>query len=202
MLRGFTIFIVFCLFAAAAAVSNWPARSEGSTVAPGEETTADTNRVRRDSVRAEQILAEQVRRALVRLPSFSVFDHLEYRVRGRTVELYGQVSRPILKSDAENVVKRLEGAERVVSYIEVLPVSFYDDRIRLAVYRAIFTKAPLQRYGMSPVPSIHIIVKHGHVTLAGVVANEADRNLAGLAANSVPGTFSVTNNLRIESRKS
>lgn len=155
-----------------------------------------------DSARADQILEKQVLHELRMLPYFSVFDNLEFRVKNREVVLSGQVVRPLLKSDAENVVKKLEGVERVVNRIEVLPVSFHDDRVRLAVYRAVFSMAPLQRYALQPVPPIHIIVRHGHVTLVGVVANEADRNLANIAANGVAGAFSVTNKLRVEQRKS
>ena len=132
------------------------------------------------------------------LPYYGVFDNLAYRVNGSAVELYGQVTRPTLKSDAENVVKKIEGVERVVNNIEVLPTSPDDDRIRLAEYRAIYGQTALNRYSLQAVPPIHVIVKNGHVTLEGVVASEGDKNIAGIQANSVPGVFSVTNNLRIE----
>ena len=103
-----------------------------------------------------------------------------------------------MKSDAENVVKKIEGVEQVVNNIEVLPTSPDDDRIRLAEYRAIYGQTALNRYSLQAVPPIHIIVKNGHVTLEGVVASEGDKNIAGIQANSVPGVFSVTNNLRVE----
>jgi hyperosmotically inducible protein len=112
----------------------------------------------------------------------------------------GQVSRPTLKSDAERVVKDIEGVERVVNEIEVLPTSPNDDRIRLATYRTIYGHTALNRYALQAVPPIHIIVKNGNVTLEGVVANESDKNIANIQARSVPGVFSVTNNLRVEGK--
>jgi hyperosmotically inducible protein len=143
-------------------------------------------------------LVKEVRHELVMLPYYGVFDNLAYRVDGAKVTLFGQVTKPTLKSDAENVVKRIEGVERVDNEIEVLPLSPNDDRIRRAVYRAIFSKPPLQRYQLGAVPPIHIIVKNGNVTLIGVVSSEGDKNIAGIAANGVSGVFGVTNNLAVE----
>lgn len=143
-------------------------------------------------------IAKEVRHELVMLPYYSVFDNLAYRVDGTRVTLFGQVVRPTLKSDAENVVKRIEAVTGVTNEIEVLPVSPNDDRLRFAVYRAIFSKPTLQRYEVGAVPPIHIIVKNGNVTLVGVVANEADKNIAGIAANGVAGVFSVKNELTVE----
>jgi hyperosmotically inducible protein len=151
-----------------------------------------------DSGRAPSRIEREVRHELVMLPFYGVFDNLSFRVNGGTVTLMGQVTRPTLKTDAERVVKGIEGVERVVNDIEVLPLSSYDDKIRLATYRAIYGHTALNRYVLQAVPSIHIVVKNGTVTLEGVVANEGDKNIAGLQANSVPGVFSVTNNLRVE----
>ena len=150
------------------------------------------------SQRSQERLARQVRHELIMLPYYGVFDNLSYRIDGSTVVLQGQVTRPTLKSDAERVVKDIEGVEKVENRIEVLPVSTHDDQIRLAVYRAIFGQAGLDRYALQAVPPIHIIVKSGNVTLEGIVANGADKNLAGIKANGVSGVFSVTNNLRVE----
>jgi hyperosmotically inducible protein len=86
----------------------------------------------------QERLIRQVRHELVMLPYYGVFDHFAYRVDGDTVTLMGQVTRPTLKSSAENVVKQIEGVERVENNIEVLPVSPNDDNIRLAAYRAIY----------------------------------------------------------------
>ncbi len=151
------------------------------------------------SVRTETAPLEQrVRHELVMLPYYNVFDNLAFRVEGGRVVLSGQVVRPTLKSDAERVVRAIPGVERVVNNIEVLPLSPNDDRIRLALLRAVYWQPSLSRYGLGTQPSIHIIVKNGHVTLEGVVNNTADRNIAGLQANGVSGVFSVTNNLRVE----
>lgn len=154
---------------------------------PAESDRAGRTRVERE-----------VRHELAMLPYYSVFDNLAFRVDDGTVTLMGQVTRPTLKSDAENVVKHIEGVERVINKIEVLPPSPDDDAIRLATYRAIYGDPALNRYAHQAIPPIHIIVKNGNVTLEGVVATEADKNIAGIRANSVPGVFSVTNNLRVE----
>jgi hyperosmotically inducible protein len=116
-------------------------------------------------------------------------------VQGDKVTLYGQVTRPALKSDAEAAVKSIEGVASVVNNIEVLPPSPMDDQLRRAVYRAIYGDPALARYSIQAVPSMHIIVKNGNVTLEGVVDSETDKNLAGLRANQVPNIFSVKNNL-------
>jgi hyperosmotically inducible protein len=150
------------------------------------------------SDRAWNRVEREVRHELVTLPFYGVFDNLAFQVDGGTVTLLGQVSRPTLKTDAERVVKSIEGVERVINRIEVLPLSPYDDRIRLATYRAIYGNTALNRYALQAVPPIHIIVKNGNVTLEGVVANEGDKNIADIQARSVPGVFSVTNNLRVE----
>jgi hyperosmotically inducible protein len=150
------------------------------------------------SSKGDQRVVREVRHELVMLPYYGVFDNLTYRVDGSKVTLSGQVTRPTLKSDAETVVKKIEGVETVDNQIEVLPVSPNDDRIRLATYRAIYSKAPLQRYQLGAVPPIHIVVKNGNITLEGVVANEGDKNLAGITAKGVSGAFGVTNNLRVE----
>jgi len=145
-------------------------------------------------------LEKAVRHELVMLPYYNLFDDLKFQVNGGHVTLTGQVTRPTLKSSAENVVKRLEGVTSVTNNIEVLPLSPYDNRIRFAAYRYIYGFSSLQRYALAPVPSIHIIVKNGHLTLTGVVANEGDRNLANIRANGIPGVFSVKNELKVENR--
>src|SRR5580658_1743992 len=148
---------------------------------------------------AETRIAQQVRHQLVMLPYYGVFDDLAFKVDGGTVTLLGAVTRPVLKSDAENVVKRIEGVTQVINEIKVLPLSPMDDQIRRAVYRAIYGDPALStRYGFRAVPSIHIIVENGHVTLEGVVANAMDKNLCNLRANGVRNVFSVTNNLLVE----
>ncbi len=146
---------------------------------------------------ANSKIAREVRHELVMLPYYTVFDNLAYQVNGSTVTLLGQVSRPVLKSDAENVVKKIDGVTKVVNNIEVLPTSPMDDQIRRAEFRAIYGDAVLSKYAWGAVPPIHIIVANGHVTLEGVVDNESDKNVATIRAKSVPNVFSVQNNLRV-----
>ena len=112
--------------------------------------------------------------------------------------LLGTVTRPVLKSDAENVVKGIEGVEHVDNRIEVLPPSPMDDRIRIELYRAIYGFPSLERYAMPVNKPIRIIVNGGHVRLEGVVDNQADKDTAGIRAKGVSGTFSVDNNLQVE----
>jgi hyperosmotically inducible protein len=146
---------------------------------------------------AEERIQREVRHQLLLLPYLSVFDNLAYRVEGYTVTLMGQVTRPVLKSDAENAVKHIEGVEKVDNQIEVLPTSPMDDALRRRLFVAIYGYPGFEKYAMPVVKPIRIIVKNGHVTLEGVVDSEADKNTAGIRANSVPGIFSVTNNLQV-----
>jgi len=152
------------------------------------------------SERARARIEREVRHELVMLPYYGLFDNLAFRVNGTTVTLLGQVTRPQLKEDAGRVLKDIEGVEQIENQIEVLPLSPNDDRIRLATYRAIYGQAVLNQYALRAVPSIHIIVKNGNVTLEGVVASQKDKDIAGLQANSVSGVFSVTNNLRLDNQ--
>jgi hyperosmotically inducible protein len=144
------------------------------------------------------LLAKKVRHELVTLPYYGVFDNLAYDINGGNVTLYGQVVRASTRSDAERRVKRIAGVTRVVNNIEVLPLSSIDDSIRARTYRSIARMGGLYRYLQGANPSLHIVVARGHVTLEGVVSGSGDRNLAYIAANRVPGVFSVTNNLRVE----
>ena len=143
-------------------------------------------------------IARQARHEIVTLPYFDVFDNIELRLVGYTLTLSGQVTRPSLKAAAETELREIEGVESVVNNIEVLPLSPNDDRLRMAAYRAIYGYSSLFRYSMPPLKPIRIIVKHGNLTLEGVVDTEGDRNLVGIRANGVSGLFSVTNNLRVE----
>lgn len=165
-------------------------------------------------------IAKEVRKQIVTLPQYGVFDNIHFGIKpDGTVVLRGEASRPILKSSAENVVKKIEGVTKVDNQIEVLPNSQNDDRIRARVYAAIYSSAPLQKYTVNrnprPMPSvaraaggitndpplgyhaIHIIVKNGNVTLTGVVNNESDMAIAGIRANGVPLVFSVDNQLQV-----
>ncbi len=157
--------------------------------AENHESDAGRNRIERE-----------VRREIVMLPFYSLFDNFAFRVDGETVTLTGKVSRPTLKRDAERAVKKIEGVGRVNNEIELLPLSSNDDGLRLALYHAIYGHSVLQTLAIRAVPPIHIIVENGNVTLEGVVADEMQKNIANTQANSVPGVFSVTNNLRVETK--
>jgi hyperosmotically inducible periplasmic protein len=151
--------------------------------------------------RARALLVKEVRHELITLPYYGVFDWLQFEAQpDGTVTLQGQVTRPTLKSDAEKVVKDIESVTKVDNQIEVLPLSPNDDRIRRAIYVTLFNfDSPIYRYGMGAVPSIHIIVKNGNVTLKGIVDSEGDRNLANVRVNGISGVFSVKNELMLTS---
>ena len=153
------------------------------------------------SAKAQERIVREVRHELLMLPYLDVFDYVAYKVDGYTVTLLGQVVRPTLKSDCENVVKRIEGVEKVDNQIEVLPPSPMDDRLRRRLYRAIYGYPSLEKYALGVQKPIRIIVKNGNVTLEGVIDNQGDKNVAGIRANSVSGIFSVTNNLQVVSSK-
>jgi len=157
------------------------------------------NAHQRSDKKMQDNLVREVRHNLLLLPYYSVFDSLMFKVDGDKVTLIGQVVRPTLKSDAEAAVKNIEGVSSIDNQIEVLPVSPMDDQLRRALYRALYGDSALSRYGMSALPSIHIIVKNGHATLEGVVDSEGEKSLANIRAQSVPNVFSVTNNLTIGS---
>src|SRR5258705_13781658 len=156
---------------------------------PAQQTPPSNHSVER--------IQREMRHELVMLPYLGVFDNLAYKVDGSKVTLLGQVTRPTLKSDAENVVKKIEGVEQVDNQIEVLPHSPMDDQLRRRLYRAIYGFPSLQKYSLGVQQPIRIIVKGGNVTLEGVVDNEADKNTAGIRAKGVSGIFGVTNNLQV-----
>ena len=185
-LRALFAALALCMPLAAAA-SSWAAASD--------------KRQKNQEPKTQQELVREVRHQLVLLPYYSVFDNLAFRVDGERIILEGQVTRPTLKSDAEGAVKSIPGISAVVNNIEVLPLSPMDDQIRRATYRAVYGETGLSRYAESAVPSIHIIVKNGNVTLEGVVDSEGDKNLANIRASAVPNVFSVKNNLVVSSGK-
>ncbi len=179
-----------CTLAVAAGIAAVPGTAQKKDRAP--------ERASLPGAKGEERIAKEVRHELVMLPYYGVFDNLAFKVNGGTVTLLGQVTRPTLKSDAGNVVKNVEGVEKVDNQIQVLPLSPNDDKLRLAVYRAIYGQPGLDRYALQAVPPIHIIMENGKVTLEGVVASQADKDQAGVRANGVSGVFSVVNNLRVE----
>lgn len=170
------------------------AASSGTAVCQAAPLPQQSQHQRSEAIYRQRLI-KRVRHELLMLPWYSVFDNLAFQVDRDKVTLIGQVVLPVLKSDAETAVKRIEGVAKVVNKIEVLPLSPMDDQVRRAEFRTIYGAPGLQRYGLGAVPSIHIIVRNGHVTLEGVVDNEMDRNLANIRANEVPNVFSVKNNL-------
>lgn len=146
---------------------------------------------------AEQRIAREVRHQVLLLPYYNVFDNITFSVQGYNVTLMGEVTNGAVKSDAGNVVKQIEGVQHVNNQIEVLPPSTMDDGLRLRLYRAIYGFPSLEKYAMPVIKPIRIIVKMGRVTLEGVVDSQADKDMVNLRANTVPGIFSVTNNLRV-----
>ncbi len=180
---------------AAAQTGNLNQMTGSVPVIPGVQIIEGPNR-------GDVRIAREVRHELLMLPYYSLFDDLRYKVDNGTVTLLGSVINPTLKSDAQNVVKKIEGVQKVDNKIDILPPSNLDDRIRRATARSIFSYDGLSRYGWEAAPSIHIIVKNGHITLLGVVDSQADKNAAGLRANGVPGAFSVDNQLQVANSKS
>ena len=176
-----------------------PQGSAPATTAPNTQGASPSTQNAPLSQKGIDRIVKEVHHELMMLPFYGVFDNLAYKVSpDGTVTLLGQVSRPTLKSDAENVVKRIEGVERVDNQIKVLPASPNDDRIRRATYRAIYGNEVLSQYALRAVPPIHIIVENGNVTLEGVVARRMDKQVAEMQAKSVPGVFSVNDNLKVE----
>jgi hyperosmotically inducible protein len=170
---------------------------------------------------------EEIRKELLQLPYYGVFDFIAFSYDKGTVTLLGYAYHPTLKKDAERAVKRVAGVDQVIDKIEELPVSLNDDEIRWRTYYAIYGDPFLSRYapgaamlwghrhpfgpgfhplGPGPFPGmepagdypIHIIVKNGRTQLLGVVDNESDKTVAGMKAREVPGTFAVQNDLMVE----
>jgi len=188
--------MTFCVPALVAARSG-PAAS--AAVAFGQQTGAQPSS-EAVSPEARANLIKKIRSALLKLPYFGVFDNIAFELQGRTVTLLGSVTsqHSQTKQDAERAVKRIEGVEKVVNNIEVLPPAPLDERIRQQTYNAIYNYGPFFKYKNNRVnPPIRIIVKNSRVTLEGVVDTEADKNLCTVRANQVPGVFSVTNNLQV-----
>jgi len=179
------------------------ASAEGAVATPTitvpGPVVSDYNQVFKGGDPVEDKIAKEVRHELLMLPYYGLFDNLGYTVQGRTVTLTGTLTsqHAVTKRDAEGAVKRIEGVEKVVNNINVLPPSPMDDRIRQRTYNALVRTGGLSKYFWEAAPSIHIIVQNGRITLDGFVLNEMDKNMAGITANTVPGVFQVTNNLRV-----
>ncbi len=199
-MRNFQLLFVLLLCAAICVAAPVPQNAAAPTTPQAQPSTAPDQSMSANealSPESQDKLVREVRHELIMLPYYNVFDNLTFGINGRTVTLNGQVVQPVTKSGAENAVKHIEGVEKVINNIEVLPPSNMDDRIRRQAYNAIYSYGPLFKYGNMAVPPIHIIVRNGRITLEGVVDSESDKNYAGVRANTVPGTFQVTNNLRV-----
>lgn len=166
--------------------------------APAAAQTVNQGTQSAGDQKLQKRITKEVYHELVMMPQLSLFDNISYKVDGNNVTLLGQVRNAVLKDEAEKSVKHIEGVEQVNNQIEILPPSPNDDRIREQVARAIFNDTRLFPYATQSVPSIHIIVKGGHVNLEGLVHDQGDKNAAGIRANGVPGVFGVQNDLQVE----
>jgi len=173
--------VVSCVGLVSASIAGTAASQAGKAAAKPEEST----------------LAHEIRHQLQVLPYYSVFDYVSFSLEDHKVTLTGYVLRPHLRNDAEHAVGSIEGVSSVANFIQVLPKSSSDDDLRRSVYRAIFEDSVLQRYAVSNVPSIHIIVKEGTVTLEGSVETENDKKLGASRAAGVSGVSTVSNNLTV-----
>lgn len=146
-------------------------------------------------------IEDQVRKRILKLPQYEVFDSIGYQVNGDTVTLSGKVRNAINRSDAERSVKRIAGVSRVVNNIEVLPLGGFDESIRVRLYNTLAGSGGLSRYLWTVNPSVRLIVDRGHVSLEGFVATRGDFNTMNILANGVSGVFNVTNNLTIDKER-
>ena len=146
-------------------------------------------------------LTDKVRHELNMLPYYGVFDAINYEVNGSTVTLSGAVHYPVLAYDAANVIKGIPGVESVQNMIEVLPLSRFDDQIRLAAWRSVYSWPSMARVATMPLPPVRILVKNGDITLVGMVPTQADKDALNIRANSIPNVFSVKNELVVENRE-
>ncbi len=143
-------------------------------------------------------IGQEVHKRILRLPRYELYDHIGFEVNGDTVTLNGKVRNAINKNDAEGSVKRISGVNRVINNIEVLPLSGFDDQIRRNLTQRLANTAGLSGYLWPVNPPVRLVVDRGHITLEGKVRSRGDYNMMNIAANTVPGSFTVTNNLVIE----
>ena len=153
------------------------------------------------SAGATRTMENQVRKRILKLPRYEVFDSIQYRVNGDTVTLYGKVRNAVNKGDAERSVKRIPGVVTVVNEIEILPLGGFDESIRARLYETISRTGGLSRYLWTVNPSVRLIVDRGHVSLEGFVSSRGDYNTMNIVANGVSGVFSVTNNLIVDNER-
>jgi hyperosmotically inducible protein len=191
--------MVLCgsFFTAAAAQSSQPPASNQTVTTPPDSSAQNQMQSDQISPEAQQAIFRKVVHAIVMLPYYGVYDNIGFRLQGRTVILEGQVLRSSLKPDAERAVKKVEGVDKVVNNLEVLPPGPMDQRIREQVRQSIYGYGPFLKYANQPNPPIRIIVKNARLTLTGVVDNETDKGICTMRGNQVSDVLSVTNNLRV-----
>ncbi len=164
--------------------------------APGVTQVVDNIQVRAEGVGDRQIL-EQARHEIVMYYAYGIFDNVNLEAHNGTLTVSGQVTQPFKKTDMGNILERVKGVAELENDLEVLPLSTFDDRLRLQVAQSIYRDPYFIQYANRAIPPIHIIVKNGNVTLYGVVASAMDRTKADMDARNVGLSFSVVNNLQI-----
>jgi hyperosmotically inducible periplasmic protein len=170
----------------------WSARMVGVALTLAAAVTAAAAQDRFDAK-----IANEIGRQIDRYPQFTIFDHVSGTVENGVVTLTGKVTMPFKKNDIGRRAGSIEGVREVRNLIDVLPVSPYDEELRLRIARAIYGNSAFWQYGARANPPIHIIVERGHVTLTGVVSSNVDRMLARTLATGF-GELSVTNELRTD----
>ena len=148
---------------------------------------------------SDQQLGDKIARQLAydRVGYGNAFNAISVSVNNGVVTLGGHALGPVAKSSALNLAKHTAGVQDVVDHIQVDPPSPFDDQLRVQVARVVYGYPSLNKYAINPASPIRITVVNGHVILSGVVDNKADKDVAGIQANSVPGVFSVANNLEV-----
>jgi len=169
-----------------------------AALAAGAAAAATGNQLPTSDVELGNRVAREVRM----YDRYTVWDNVELRVKDGNVELLGQVSQPFKKTDLGRIVQRVPGVAGVTNQLEVLPLSPFDDRLRLQIARAVYGHSALSRYAYQALPPIHIVVDNGRVTLEGVVNSDLEKQIAGMQASSAGLSFGpVVNNLRVENPK-
>lgn len=151
--------------------------------------------------RSTRPIEDQVRKKILMLPRYEIFDAIGYQVNGDTVTLTGKVRNAVNRKDAERSVAKIPGVTRVVNNIEVLPLGGFDDSIRVRLYQTLARSGSLSRYLWENNPSVRLIVDRGHVSLEGYVSTRGDYNTMNILAHGVSGVFSVSNNLIIDKER-
>jgi hyperosmotically inducible protein len=167
-----------------------------------EDVTQVVNQIRvdTDDVRPLQIVT-QARKEIVTYPFYTIFDWIVLEVQGNDLIVSGQVTDPFKKTDIGNFLAHVRGVADLKNNLQVLPVSDYDSGLRIAIARAIYGDPYFVNYADQALPSIHIIVDNGNVTLEGVVNSEVDRAKAQEDARFAATFFSLTNKLRVETKQ-